>query len=495
MAEYLIQSETLTAIGDSIRAKTYSDALIIPEDMPAAIADIQTGELPPTVHALTIHAVNEAGEPVAEDVVIYCDEGCAYDYAAPELPDMFAKPSHLKGVATEDAELTIVYSDWDYESRYTFTVTTSGSVTLRQSLLGTATVDWGDGTEPETVTSTKQETKALTHSYIESGTYTVVVTSESKDINCSPHGYNNTTNIIGGGTLNHVHLGHNALFIGDHAFRNGASCTFDPLPETLIKINDYAFCGCTALDLTVLPDSVTSIGSCAFEGCSLFAPAMLPTNLTTIGIRAFKGCTIFAPASLPDSVVAIPQNAFSGCSALTWRTLPGNITSIGNSAFNGCIKLLGFDLPPKVATIGSYAFSSCSRFARITMPDTLSSIENYFLSGTTVKNVRLPMAMATWIANLFGGCSTVEAIEAPGVATVASSALTSGSGSTQNTALKTLTLGSPGNPVMSIASNAFSPAKNATDLTITVYTINGEASDVSGAPWGATNASVQYIKA
>lgn len=43
MAEYLIQGETLTAIGDAIRAKDGSTAHIAPGDMPAKIAAIETG--------------------------------------------------------------------------------------------------------------------------------------------------------------------------------------------------------------------------------------------------------------------------------------------------------------------------------------------------------------------------------------------------------------------------------------------------------------------
>lgn len=43
MSEYLIQGDTLTAIGDAIRAKDGSTELIPPGDMPAKIAAIETG--------------------------------------------------------------------------------------------------------------------------------------------------------------------------------------------------------------------------------------------------------------------------------------------------------------------------------------------------------------------------------------------------------------------------------------------------------------------
>lgn len=43
MSEYIIQGETLTAIGDAIRAKTGSTELLTPENMPTAITGISTG--------------------------------------------------------------------------------------------------------------------------------------------------------------------------------------------------------------------------------------------------------------------------------------------------------------------------------------------------------------------------------------------------------------------------------------------------------------------
>lgn len=58
--------------------------------------------------------------------------------------------------------------------------------------------------------------------------------------------------------------------------------------------------------------------------------------------------------------------------------------------------------------------------------------------------------------------------------------------------LETVTLGSVGNPVTSISSNAFSGCTQST-LTITVYTSDGSA--LSGSPWGATNAAVKFEKA
>lgn len=55
MAEYIIQDSTLTAIGDAIRAKTGGTELIVPENMPTEIENIQSGnsELADAYYAMT----------------------------------------------------------------------------------------------------------------------------------------------------------------------------------------------------------------------------------------------------------------------------------------------------------------------------------------------------------------------------------------------------------------------------------------------------------
>jgi hypothetical protein len=54
-------------------------------------------------------------------------------------------------------------------------------------------------------------------------------------------------------------------------------------------------------------------------------------------------------------------------------------------------------------------------------------------------------------------------------------------------------LGSSGYAVTMIGTNAFQNQSNITSITI--YTVNGLASDLTSAPWGAANATINYIKA
>ena len=60
------------------------------------------------------------------------------------------------------------------------------------------------------------------------------------------------------------------------------------------------------------------------------------------------------------------------------------------------------------------------------------------------------------------------------------------------TTLVDVALGSDGHPVTSLTSNTFSGCTQS-GLTITVYTNGGAA--LSGEPWGATNADIEYEEA
>lgn len=160
----------------------------------------------------------------------------------------------------------------------------------------------------------------------------------------------------------------------------------------------------------------------------------LPSDLTKIGYGAFNGCNFLAVESLPEGIVSIGISAFSSCSALALTSLPAGLTSIGAQAFNFCEKLALTSLPDRLATIDSGAFYYCKSLALTKFPKSIETIG----SGA------------------FRYC----------------------------TGLRSLTFeGTPS----SINSSAFSDCTNLT--TINVPWAEGE---VANAPWGATNATINY---
>lgn len=136
---------------------------------------------------------------------------------------------------------------------------------------------------------------------------------------------------------------------------------------------------------------------------------------------------------LPPTVTSIEEGAFNNCTSLQSIQLSDAITKIGNSAFALCAYLTTIQLPSSLITIGSKAFQNCG-FTSLRLPAGLQTIKDGAFS--------LSYALTTVT---FQGTPT------------------------------------------SIASSAFSSCEKLT--TINVPWAEGA---VANAPWGATNATINY---
>lgn len=124
---------------------------------------------------------------------------------------------------------------------------------------------------------------------------------------------------------------------------------------------------------------------------------------------------------------------------------------------------------------------------------TLTFIDAYGLNGLDVlEELELPnltglgnYALAASTSSA-GSSSPLKVIDLPKIQTIGTYAFR------YRSTLETVTLGSVGNPVTSIGTNTFSGCTQST-LAVTVYTSDGSA--LSGSPWGATNAAIEFKKA
>ena len=223
------------------------------------------------------------------------------------------------------------------------------------------------------------------------------------------------------------------------------------------SVVDNAFDGDKTLSITSLPACIESIGVRAFDGCTNLALTSLPSGLTSIGNSAFHGCTNLALTSLPSGLTSIDNGAFSGCTKLALTSLPSGLTSIGFQVFGGCKNLALTSLPSGLTSIDSHAFDGCTKLALTSLPSGITRI------GT----------------NAFAGCFKLVLTSLPsGITSIGSSAFYN------CTKLTSITF--TGTPT-SIGSSAFSGCTNLT--TINVPWAEGE---VANAPWGATNATINY---
>ena len=184
----------------------------------------------------------------------------------------------------------------------------------------------------------------------------------------------------------------------------------------------------------VIPEGTTKIGTSAFERCEKLISVSLPEGITSINSNAFSNCTSLALTSLPATLNGIGSYAFQKCTSLALTSLPEGITTINNSTFRDCTSLALTSLPATLNDISSYAFQNCTSLALTSLPEGITQIST----------------------QAFRGCTDLTQM--------------------------TFTV-----KPRSISSDAFKDCTNL--LTINVPWSEGE---VSNAPWGATNATINY---
>ena len=222
------------------------------------------------------------------------------------------------------------------------------------------------------------------------------------------------------------------------AEKSGTSVLADQYPNEINKLStlDKALALINkSIGATTLPPGLTTIGAYAFRDCTSLALSALPDGVKSIGTYAFSGCTSLALSALPAGLTSISTYAFNNCASLALSALPAGITSIGAYAFRGCTSLALSALPASITSIGTYAFGGCTSLALSALPAGLTSIGMY----------------------AFSGCA----------------------GLTEITFL--------GTPSEAIFTSTFSSCPNL--LTINVPWASGAK---AGAPWGATNATINY---
>ena len=254
---------------------------------------------------------------------------------------------------------------------------------------GTVTVDWGDGTEPDTLTGTSTSTVQWTptHEYGTPGDYVIKLSVDGSvrfaGINSPNHGNYLLRNSSGSDGRNRVYQ--NAIEkveIGDGVTSIGGS----------------AFYSCYSLSAITIPDGVTSIGTqVLFQNCYSLSSVTIPNGVTSIDNQAFHSCYSLSSVTIPNGVTSIGTQAFYNCFSLSSVTIPNGVTSIGNQAFYNCT-LSSVVIPDGVTSIGSKAFYNCHGiryydFTHHTAVPTLSNIDAF--NGIAADcEIRVPAALA-----------------------------------------------------------------------------------------------------
>ena len=163
---------------------------------------------------------------------------------------------------------------------------------------GTVTVEWGDGTEPDTLTGTSTASVMWTptHEYAAPGDYIITLTVDGEMGFYGSRGNNQCSGILRY-TSN--------LDARNWAYQNAVQKA--EIGKGVTSIGYFAFQNCGSLSSVTIPDGVTSIGDYAFRYCysmryyDFTACTSVPTLSNT---NAFTGisadCQMLIPAALYD---------------------------------------------------------------------------------------------------------------------------------------------------------------------------------------------------
>lgn len=360
---------------------------------------------PVTVNAAELGIIEEQME---KDVNFYDYDGKrVYSFTASEFINLSSLPENPvhEGLTAqgwnwtlEDAKAKVTqYGHCDLGQNY---VTTDGKTKLdiivdhRLSpfylgiaVNGTVSVNWGDNSNPSTITGTSITNQITTpHTYNESGKYTIeisVVTgrfsfseTEAKHV-LSKNSSTEDDNRPYANCLENVKLG-NSVQIGSNAFRYCNALKTITIPRSITAFSDQAFQYCYSLKAIVIPPDFSWISTDAMSQCySLKRIITHKRNVYINGGRICPYCYILESIDIPIGVTTVGQYNYTGCFNLKKVFMPESVTKINSNAFRSCYSLYEIEIPSGVTKIEASAFADCKGLRTIKFkPTTPPTVDN-----------------------------------------------------------------------------------------------------------------------
>ena len=253
---------------------------------------------------------------------------------------------------------------------------------------GTVTVDWGDGTTPDTLTGTSTTTVKWTpnHAYAAPGDYVITLMVDGT------FGFYGESTVNAGGALlrytsgadgrnavyqraiQKIEVGRGVTSFVSHCFRFFYSLKSITIPETITSINDGVFFRCFSLMTLIIPRTLSNITTYAMCACYALTHASLPRELATMGSYAFNSDQSIARIQIPAGFTTLNSSTFYDCSGLSTLSIPSSVTSIAARAFYNCtgIKFYDFTGYTAVPTLAdANAFTGIAADCEIRVPAAL----------------------------------------------------------------------------------------------------------------------------
>ena len=114
-----------------------------------------------------------------------------------------------------------------------------------------------------------------------------------------------------------------------------------------------------------------------------------------------------------SSITKVDKAAFAYCTDLALTSLPEGITTIGDYAFYVCYDLALTKLPDNLVSIGACAFQLCSKLAITTIPASVMEIGSRAFDICEFSSITFKGTPTSIASDAFGGCRNLTTINVP----------------------------------------------------------------------------------
>lgn len=311
---------------------------------------------------------------------------------------------------TDDGK-TRIYITIDQDARLNV------DLNINQSVSGSVTVNWGDGSAAETITGTGYV--SATHNYPGMGDYliTLEVTAGKMYFGTGVDGKGTIGPLrVQSAMVKKIHIGGNVSQIGNYgmAFHLGLEET--TIPEGVNVGQTAAFRDCPLLKTLVIPKGVTSTGAYFVAANYGMERIIFPSTVVSLGTQTLYQSYCVRRIAPPINVKTMNGYSYGNIYTATKAEIPIGVTALNQNLLRANRSLAAVKLWGNIGTVESYAFYQCVSvkfydFTACTAVPTLKNV-NAFTDIPTDCEIRVPAALydewivatnwSTYAANIVG---------------------------------------------------------------------------------------------
>lgn len=288
--------------------------------------------------------------------------------------------------------------------------------------IGTATIDWGDGSTPDTITGQGWYTNVYqSHIYENPGDYIITIDTSDMQIEGMTEFANSEIFIKADNAdgddndyramITSVNLGKN-VHVGQYAFMNCVNLKTVTKPKGFFIMGASTFMNCVSLQSIAISEGSYPSGS-AFMNCvSLDSVCFHKGATSAIASYQFYNCVSLRSITISENVQAIGQYAFNFCSSARRIIVPDSVTTIGRSSFQDCAKIKEINIPNVITAIASAICQNCSSLEHIGLPFSTATIDSFAFSNcVSLKDLELPSTVTGIATQAFYYCQSLRYIK------------------------------------------------------------------------------------